>query len=250
MLKTTEFITTDSFRLAVYQKGSIQADKLAIVLPGRLDTKDYPHMRSHVDFLSTKGYLALSFDPPGTWESDGDISKYSMTNYLKAIKELIEYYGNKPTFLMGHSRGGSMAILAGIRLKHVERFAAVMGRATYKTKKFIDKDWKEKGFSVSIRDTPKEYKERTKTFHLPYAFVEDSFQYDMINDLKTCTKPKLFIAGSKDDLVDPVKIREEYELSSEPKQFEMLESDHDYRKNEKMIQKVNDILGRFISDKN
>lgn len=106
MLKTTKLIKTESFNLAVYQKGSPDSKKLALVLPGRLDTKDYPHMRSHVDFLASKGYLALSFDPPGSWESEGDISLYLTTNYLKAVKELINHFGNKPTLLIGHSRGG------------------------------------------------------------------------------------------------------------------------------------------------
>ena len=71
-------IHTQSFNLATYIKGDTQSDKFALILPGLLDTKDYLHMTSHVDFLATKGYLALSFDPAGTWESLSD--------------ELIEYY--------------------------------------------------------------------------------------------------------------------------------------------------------------
>jgi hypothetical protein len=42
-------------------KGDQDAAKLALVLPGRLDTKDYAHMVSAVDFLSARGYLAVSF---------------------------------------------------------------------------------------------------------------------------------------------------------------------------------------------
>jgi len=57
---------TRSFKLAAYIQGKPTADGLAIVLPGKLDTKDYAHMQSHVDFLAERGYLALSFDPPGT----------------------------------------------------------------------------------------------------------------------------------------------------------------------------------------
>ncbi|MFH1589717.1 MAG: alpha/beta hydrolase [archaeon] len=249
MLKTTRFIRTKSFNLATYQKGSSQSDKFAIVLPGRLDTKDYLHMRSHVDFLATKGYFALSFDPPGTWESEGDISIYSTTNYLKAVQEIIEYYGNKKTILIGHSRGGSMAVLAGTRIKEVEKFIDIMGRASYKTEEFIDDGWREKGYHLSIRDTPKGYAEKEKSFKLPYTFVEDSQQYDMIPDLKVCNKPKLFIAGSKDTLVDPIKIKEACELSSDPKQFIMLDSVHGYRRNPEMINKVNGIIEEFIEEK-
>ena len=111
----SRLVKTKNFKLAVYTKGNPNSAKLALVLPGRLDTKDYVHMRSHVNYMASKGYFALSFDPPGTWESPGDITLYTMTNYLKAINELIDHFDNKPTFVMGHSRGASMAILSGLR---------------------------------------------------------------------------------------------------------------------------------------
>jgi len=234
---------------SVYSKGKIGADKLALVLPGKLDTKDYSHMRSHVDFLSGKGYFALSFDPPGTWESDENISLYTMSNYLKAINEIIEYYGNKPTFLVGHSRGGSMAMLAGTRNRYVTHFASIMSYATFSPnihKHFPDTGWKDKGYEINIRDTPSGYKTKSRTFKLPYAFLEDEVQYDMLDDLGKCKKPKLFIAGSRDITVKPEVVQNEYDLSSEPKEIYTIDSDHDYRKEGHLIEEVNEILGRFI----
>jgi len=58
-------VKTKSYELAVYEKGDIDADKLAVVLPGRLESKDYAHIRSHVDTLATLGFHAIAFDPPG-----------------------------------------------------------------------------------------------------------------------------------------------------------------------------------------
>src|SRR3990167_9150866 len=117
-------IKTNSFTLATYQKGNPDSKKLALVLPGKLDTKDYAHMRSHVDFLANLGFFALSFDPPGTWESPGDISLYTTTNYLKAIDELIKHFGNKPTFIMGHSRGASISMMGASRNSKIMAYAA------------------------------------------------------------------------------------------------------------------------------
>ena len=85
-----ELIKTKSFELAAYSKGLITSNKLAIVLPGRLDTKDYPNIQGHVEYLAKRGFYALSFDPPGTRESLGDISLYTTTNYVKAVNEVIE----------------------------------------------------------------------------------------------------------------------------------------------------------------
>ena len=247
MLKTTTFIKTRSFDLAVYQKGDIKSNKLALVLPGKLDTKDYPHMREHVDFLASQGYLALSFDPPGTWESDGDISIFTATNYMKAIKELIEYFGNKPTILLGHSMGGAMSIITGIELKQVEKIISIMGKAYYP--KQNDTKWKEMGYHLSIRDTPQEYKERTKTFHLPYSYLTDFYQYDATENLKKCTKPKLFILCNKDDENKKRIIKETFDITSEPKQLSIVDVEHDYRKHKSAIIEVNKIIKEFLQRK-
>ena len=109
-------IKTKSFELVVYEKGDPNSQKLAIVIPGRLDTKDYIHNTSLVDYLASRGYFALSFDPAGTWESPGDIDLYTTTNLIKSVNELIEFFGNKPTLLAGHSRGGTIAMLAGPKI--------------------------------------------------------------------------------------------------------------------------------------
>jgi len=251
MLETTKLITTESFRLAIYVKGSVEADKLALVLPGKLDTKDYPHMRSHVDFLSARGYLALSFDPPGTWESSGDIKLYTMTNYFKAINEIIKYYDNRPTLLVGHSRGGSMAMLAGTENQYIDRFVSIMASAALdaSAKEYdLNLDWKNRGYKVSLRDTPSGYRERTKTFKLPYSFFEDQVQYNMLDSLRKCKKPKLFIAGSRDILIKREVVQNIYNISSEPKYFYLLDSGHDYRKNQSSINKVNRVIDKFITN--
>jgi hypothetical protein len=78
-----KILETKSFKLASYAEGDPTSARLALVLPGRLETKDYVHIKSHVAHLAGLGFYALSFDPPGTWESPGDIELYTNTNYLK-----------------------------------------------------------------------------------------------------------------------------------------------------------------------
>jgi len=253
MLETTTIITTKSFKLAVYTKGPIEADKLVLVLPGKLDTKDYRHMHAHVDFLASKGYLALSFDPPGTWESGEDNSLYTMSNYLKAVNEVIEYYGNKQTLLLGHSRGGSMAMLAGMKNKYVTHFIAIMSHATFSPEskdQLVNEEWKEKGYRIHHRDTPSGYADENKTFKIPYSFLEDEIQYDMLKDLSKCRKPKLFIAGSRDVGAKLEMIQETYERSSEPKHFKVIDSTHRYRQHDNLINEVNGIIDDFIAKTN
>ncbi len=234
-------IKTKTFELAVYEKGDPNSSKIAIVIPGRLDTKDYAHMRSHVDFLASKGYFALSFDPPGTWESPGDISLYTTPNYLKAIDELIEYFGNRPTIILGHSRGGSMAMFAGINNPHVTHFIAMMSHYGPSSKP------QESGnIRISYRDLPpgtKKTKEN-KQFNLPMSYFNDLTEYV---GLETCTKPKLFFLGKEDNVVFPEDVREAYKLAAEPKQLHELNSDHDYRYHPEIIEEVNQVVGQFLT---
>ena len=236
-------IQTDSFKLAVYERGKQDAEKFVLCLPGRLDTKDYAHMRSHVEHYAEKGYQAVSFDPPGTWESPGGIELYSMTNYLKAITEVIAYYGNKPTVLIGHSRGGSMAMLAGSQNEHVTHFVCVMSNAS---ESMLDEETKSRGVYISERDTPEQYEEEMITFHLPLSYFEDSKQYDILGALKTCTKPKLFFYGNEDVLVTEDNVRHTYNEASDPKEIKEVDCDHDYRNHPNKIREVESIIDVFL----
>lgn len=243
-------IKTESFELACNIQGNEAAQKLAFVLPGRLDTKDYPHMKSHVEYLSNRSFLALSFDPPGTWESPGDIGLYTMTNYLKAINELIEYFGNRPTLVFGHSRGGSMALLAATRNQHVTHFASVMGGYSYAPNVYKDlpgkEAWKTQGYKLEKRDQPND-PHKIREYKLPYSFLEDSQQYNMLDDLRKCTKPKLFVYGTRDITVKPETVKTAYEAASEPKMLLSLDSDHNYRFNPHLIETVSSFVDQFLN---
>jgi pimeloyl-ACP methyl ester carboxylesterase len=241
-------IKTDSFTLATYAKGDSNSKKLALVLPGKLDSKDYAHMISHVDYLASLGYFALSFDPPGTWESPGDISLYTMTNYLKAINELIKYYGNKPTFVMGHSRGASMTILSGLTNPFITSFASIFSSFTeggYKDNSDITR-WKEKGYLLEKRDLPPGGGPKIREFKLPYGFFEDQLRYDVAKDLEHSNKPKLFMLGKRDVLAVPEVIKQLYSITSDPKELYELDSDHNYRFHPELIEEVNKVVGDFL----
>lgn len=240
------YLTTSSFQLATYEQGNDHADKLALVLPGRLDTKDYPHTRSHVDFLASLGFYAISFDPPGVWESPGDITLYTMTNYLRAIHELIELFGNKPTVLVGHSRGGTMAMLGGITNSHVTHIVAAMSRPSA-SKPENTNVLQEHAPDISYRDLPFDTTGNKKRFELPYSYFEDAARYDVSEDLKLCTKPKLFFYGTEDAIITPEIVWQTYQTSANPKYIHELVSDHDYRKHPDIIEEVNQAIGVFLS---
>ncbi len=239
-------IKTKTFGLAVYEKGDPNSSKIAIVIPGRLDTKDYIHNTSLVDYLAGRGYFALSFDPPGTWESSGDISLYTTTNMIKSVDELIEFLGNKPAILAGHSRGGTIAMLAGPKNSYVTHIIPIF--SYYGAPSDPGEERIVDGKVMSYRDLPpgnmktKEQKE----FGLPLNYFEDGKKYNALPGLKNYSKPKLFFYGLNDDMNDPEDVKKAYEESAEPKEIHALNSDHDYRYRPEIIDEANQIIAKFL----
>ena len=241
-----ELIETPTFKLAVYAKGDKNADKLALVLPGRLDTKDYIHMRSHVNFLAENGYYALSFDMPGIWESPGDIKDYTTTNYIKIVHDLIEHFGNRPTLLVGHSRGGAVAILAGANNKNVTGIVPIM--ATYGAPSSPSPEDIKAGMHISFRDIPPGNTKTAeqKKFVLPLSYFDDGKMYNPAETLKDLNIPKLLIYGTQDEFTKPERVKEVYRSIPEPKMFLELDTEHDYRYHPEVIKKVNRTIAEFL----
>lgn len=240
-------IKTPSFTLSIYSQGNPNAEKLAVVIPGKLDSKDFAHIRSHVEFLASKGFYAVTFDPPGTWESEGYGNAYTMSNYLKAIDEVIEYFGGRPTLLVGHSRGGKNTIIAGSTNPQILAYVAIMCTLPNKEDiKPVDEEWKERGYDITFRALPPGTGPKIKELRLPYSFYEDQIKYFVTEEIKNCQKPKMFVMGKKDTIVPPEKLLGTYNQLSEPKELHEVDSDHDYWYHPEIIEQINQLLGDFI----
>jgi pimeloyl-ACP methyl ester carboxylesterase len=241
-----KIMKTKSFELAVYEKGDATSLKLAIVVPGRLDTKDYAHNTSLVDYLASRGYHALSFDPPGTWESPGDIALYTTSNCLKAVDELIEVFGNKPTILLGHSRGGTIAMLAGPKNPYITHFVPIF--SYYGAPSDPEDERIQNGKVINYRDLPPgtEKTKEQKIFELPLNYFKDGAQYNALSGLQTCRKPKLFFYGKQDVVNDPKDVEKAFQESAEPKFIYGVDSGHGYRYHPDIISKINTVIGQFL----
>lgn len=240
-------IKTKSFELAVNTEGDTASPKFAIIIPGRLDTKDYAHNTALVSHLASLGFYAISFDPPGTWGSSGNIELYTTTNYLKAIDEIIEYFGNKPTLLIGHSRGGTVAILAASN-PHVGGIVAIM--ASYGAPTPPNEEAVKSGFQISQRDLPPgTFKTiEQKVFSLPISYFVDGEKYHPAQSLQKITKPKLLIFGAHDEFTSPDTVKSLFTTLPDPKMLREIHFEHDYRYHHEAIQEVNEIISDFISN--
>lgn len=243
-----EIIKTKSYELAIISRGNKDSEKIAIALPGRLDTKDYANFSSHLDFLSSKGFYGICFDPPGTWESPGGIELFTTTNYIKAVAEVTKYFGDKPTLLLGHSRGGATATLAGCVNPNVIAIVTInesLGTPSPPNPKDIQGNK-----YIDFRDLPPgtEKTKEQKRFDVPLYYFEDAAKYSDAEVLKTCQKPKLIFCSTKDEFNSPQEVKEIFNLIPEPKMLHQLNCNHDYRYYPKAVKEVNEVMGKFLDE--
>lgn len=211
-------IKTKSFQMASNIHGDINASKVAILMPGRLDSKDYINFTSHAEFLADRELLAVAIDPPGTWESPGNLNDYTTSTYIKAISELIDYLGNRPTLLLGHSRGGATAMLASGN-PAVAGLAVV--NAAYGEPTPPNSEKIVHGALVEYRDLPPgdiRSKEQ-KRFDLPLAYFEDGKKHNPSAALIKFKGPKLLVHAVNDEFTEIGQVKEIYTKLSDPKMF-------------------------------
>lgn len=240
-------IKTENFELASNQYGDPDAEKLAILMPGRLDTKDYANFVSHGELLAELGYFAVAIDPPGTWESPGGLAIYSTSSYLQAVNELIDYFGNRPTLLLGHSRGGATAMLASGN-PAVERLVVV--NSAFGSPTPPPPGEMQDGILVESRDLPPgdSRTEEQILFDLPMYYFEDGKKHNPEQALQAFEGPKLVVHASRDEFVSMDRLHKIFDSLKEPKTLLELDSTHDYRLFPDAITAVNEALKSFIAD--
>ena len=230
-----------------------EAGKLAILCPGYLDTKDYQHLLKLAEALCEKGYVIVRFDPSGTWESAGDISDYTITQYLVDIKSVVDFMlAQKPyekVLLGGHSRGGQMSLLYAARDPRITLVLGIMPSHGPITGERREK-WERQGFSASSRDLPAS-RSKKREFRVPFTHVLDMDKYDAVSDVKKIYAPIVFVAGTLDDVVPPEEVKEIFDNANEPRKFLVLENiGHDYRLNDAEVASVNvkimEQLGEYL----
>lgn len=238
-------LETKSYNVAVNAKGDPSATKVAILMPGRLDTKDYANFVSHIEFLSNLGFYAIAIDVPGTWDSPGDVEDYTTSKYLKVTNELIDVLGNRQTLLLGHSRGGATAQLASHNPAVV---GLVLINSAYGTPTSPDPKKIVNGALIESRDVPPG-NTRTKEqrlFNLPLAYFEDGSKHNIIGSLLDFKGPKLVVHATRDEFEPLENVKSIYESLIEPKMFLEIDCTHDYRLYPEIVKSVETTLGVFI----
>jgi putative redox protein len=234
-------------RLSIFVQQAGEADKLAILLPGFLDSAEYPHLADLSSRLTGAGYIVVRFDPPGTWSNAGEISEYNITNYVEAVAAINGWaqkkFKTKKCLLAGHSFGGVAAIVAATELSDVDCVAAIMSPA-YLTGAL---NWQADKPRESVRQDPHNLRQ-TRKFVVPYEFARDIAGCDVPSLAASLNCPALFIAGELDATVLPGEVEELARKAKKGKYLLLKGVQHGYWHTPKQIEVVDVTIMNYLKE--
>lgn len=219
--------------------------KLALLLPGYLDSPNYLHMMVFDKRLKELGFTTERLDPCNLWKT-GDVSHYSITNYIQQTKERIEHYKNqnpKEVILIGHSLGAFTAIIAGSRIKEVTKIVSLCPPPD---RYGSETEWENhRGFRHSERDLPDNPK-KTRAFDVPYSFAQDGLQYSVRDEVKNLHKSLMIFIALNDTVVSPEFTEEIVKNANNPYVIRQPNMGHDFRHSEKECNIVMAEIEKFL----
>lgn len=218
--------------------------KVALLLPGYLDSPDYLHLVTFEKKLKELGYNVERLDPCNLW-STGNVNNYSVTNYIKQVRDRIDFYKNQQpeeVLLLGHSLGGFTSILAGSLISEVTKIVALCPPTSIEG---LAKKWDGKPSRISKRDLPDDGT-KFRVFDIPLTFVEDARKYSAIEAVHNINKPLMIFIGMKDTSVPPTETEILVSNAVNPSVVRMKNIGHDFRHSQDESNKVMEEIEKFL----
>lgn len=218
--------------------------KIALLLPGYLDSPDYLHLRTFDKRLSELGYTVERLDACNLWKT-GDVENYTITNFIKQIKERVDSYKNQnPTevVLIGHSMGGFTSIIAGSRIAKVTKIISLCPPPDRIGPSLRWKENKPRHSERELPDDPKQF----RTFDVPYTFVVDGLQYSAAQEVKNIHKPIMIFIALEDKSIPPADIEQIVANANNPHVVRQPNMGHDFRLSQEECNIVMSEIEKFL----
>lgn len=217
--------------------------KVALLLPGYLDSPDYLHLITFEKGLKELGYTVERLDACNLWKT-GDVENYTISNFIKQIKERVEFYKNQnpeEIVIIGHSNGAFTSIVAGARIPEATKIIALCPPPD---KEGSEHKWVN-GVRVSKRDLPNNPKE-FREFAIPYSHVKDALQYSAVEDVKKIYKPIMIFIALDDTVVKPEYTEEIVSNANNPYVVRQPNMGHDFRFSQEECNIVMKEIAKFL----
>lgn len=219
--------------------------KLALLLPGYVDSPDYLHFKTFEKRLTRLGYKVVRLDPCDLWKT-GEGSTYTVTNYLRDIKKTIETekkHSPEEIVLIGHSLGGFVSLIAGAQIPEVSKIVALCPPANIAHSL---RKWNGNDVRNSHRDLP-EIPQENRSFAIPVSFIDDAKQYSALKAVEKIDKPLMIFIGLEDDVVLPEVTEQLVNAANNPYVVRKKGIGHDFRRSEDECMIVMDEIEKFLT---
>lgn len=218
--------------------------KLALLLPGYLDSPDYLHLKNFDKRLTELGYTVERLDACNLWET-GNVDTYSITNYVKQIRERVEFYKDQnpeEVILLGHSLGGFTAIIAGSRIAEVTK---IISLCPPPDRLGSSLRWEENKPRHSVRELPND-PSQFRAFDIPYSFVQDGLQYSAVKEVENINKPVMIFIALEDKSVPPTDTEQIVANANNPHVVRQPNMGHDFRRSQEECAIVMAEIEKFL----
>jgi len=218
--------------------------KVALLLPGYLDSPDYLHMITFQKGLEEIGYTVERLDLCNLWKTK-NTQNYNVTNSIKQIRHRVSYYKKQnpdEIVLIGHSMGGFTAIVAGNKIDDVTKIIALCPPPD--RKRSVHK-WVENGVRVSKRDLPDKPDEFIE-FAIPYSHLKDTLQYSAVEEAKKLNKPLMIFIALNDTVVPHEDIEKIVKAANNPYVVRQPNMGHDFRHSQDECNIVMNEIRKFL----
>ncbi|MBU0707084.1 lysophospholipase [Patescibacteria group bacterium] len=225
---------------------------LSFIMHGLGGFKEQNHIVGFAETFNKNNITTVRLDTTNTiGESDGKVENISVKGSIEDLEDVIDWaksqdFYMEPFFLAGHSMGGLCTILYAE--KHPE---AVKGLAPIATNVsgellfiYFPKEelaaWKKSGWQTRESKS----KPRT-TIRIPWSFMEEMLEYDVLDKLEKVNMPVVLIVGDKDDISLPVQ-QKLYEKLKGQKELHMIRGATHCFREDGALDEVKDYLDSWI----
>ena len=186
-------------KLAGVLHNSKNSDRLVIVCPGRVCTKDEHFYQELCSELSKNGFNAFRFDFSGNGKSEGKFEDSTVSKDIQDIKSIVDYFKNiyEISCIIGHSQGAVEVLLYQAKYDSAKSIVDIAGYSDQRdatTRKYSKDKIRELNKNGSI-----DLNAWGKSFKLYKKYFRDRLKYgDIRNQVRKIIEPILVIHGTED----------------------------------------------------
>ncbi|MBI5731595.1 MAG: alpha/beta fold hydrolase [Ignavibacteriales bacterium] len=214
----------EKLRITTYLNRSLFFGKTLVFVHGFKGFKDWGFGPYLGEYFANKGFLVITFNfsHNGVGENETEfteLEKFANNTFSREVRELneiisafrndfFEVKGNTPLGLIGHSRGGAIALLAASKRNDVDAivtWAAISKIDRYSKRQ--NQEWRKKGF-FEILNTRTNQMMRLDVGLLDDIENNSNSTLNIENALKNLNRP-LLIAHGEQDLAVPISEAEQ-----------------------------------------